>query len=284
VLAKSSQVAFSASTPVKTVIPALLNQCARGFHFHLTELMEADDPAGPHKARIALRRFRTLLAAFRPHIDSDLAERLRKRARTHFRAIGVIRDADVLASHDTSHPLLRSPSAEPQRQRKRIRKQLDHDHAHKLRELVEEAFADKSWRRTGAQHRTFLNRPIADVAATALDEAWNDVQAHGPDLNAMSPRERHDLRKDLKNLRYLTEAFTPCWPGADPEPALSLVRQLQDELGLLNDLEVARKEGVANQSDAVRATNLSQAENLLTQLRTTPLWWAGREPPAPAKP
>lgn len=282
--AKSSQVAFSASTPVKTVIPALLTQYARSFHLHLTELMEADDPDGPHKARIALRRFRTLLSAFRQHIDPDLADKLGKRARSHFRAIGVIRDADVLASHATGHPLLRSPSAEPQRQRKRIRKQLDRDQAPRLRDLVYDAFDDKSWRRTGAKHNTFLKRPIANLAATALDEAWDDVQGHGPDLGAMSPRERHDLRKDLKTLRYLTEAFTPCWPGANPEPTLSLIRQLQDMLGTLNDLEVARSEGVATESSNVRDTNISQAEILLTQLRDTSPWWAGRKLPAPAGP
>lgn len=283
-LAKSDQVAFSASAPVKTVIPALLNQCARSFHFHLTELMEADDPDGPHKARIALRRFRTLLTAFRRHIDPDLADKLARRARTYFRAIGAIRDADVLASQATGHPLLRTDSPEPQRQRKRIRKQLDRDHAHRLRDIVDEAFADKSWRRSGARHRALLKRPIADVAAAALDEAWGYVLAHGSDLNAMSPRERHDLRKDLKTLRYLTEAFVPCWPGADPDAPLSLIRQLQDMLGTLNDMEVARARGVAQQDDDRAATSLSQAETLLSDLRATPLWWAGGTRPAPAEP
>ena len=47
---------------------------ADDFVLHLEATLKHDDPHGPHQARVALRRLRTMIKAHEPILDADFIE------------------------------------------------------------------------------------------------------------------------------------------------------------------------------------------------------------------
>jgi CHAD domain-containing protein len=66
-------------------------------------------------------------------------------------------------------------------------------------------------------------------------------------LRALDVKKRHKLRIRAKNLRYAVEFFAGVFPGEENakrrEAALAALKELQDQLGALNDL--AQREALA---------------------------------------
>src|SRR4029077_17095437 len=56
----------------------------------------SDDPESVHKARVATRRLRSDLRTFRPVLEREWSEPLRAELQWLGRALGKVRDADVL--------------------------------------------------------------------------------------------------------------------------------------------------------------------------------------------
>jgi CHAD domain-containing protein len=67
---------------------------------------------------------------------------------------------------------------------------------------------------------------------------WKKGGAIGPE----SPAEAlHGLRIDCKKLRYLLEFFRSLYPSSEIDPLVKALKQLQDNLGDFNDLEVQQE-------------------------------------------
>jgi triphosphatase len=61
------------------------------------------------------------------------------------------------------------------------------------------------------------------------------------DVDVAHARRRHALRIRVKRLRYGCEFFAPCFPPQAVQPYAKALRGLQDLLGELNDIAVARR-------------------------------------------
>ena len=79
--------------------------------------------------------------------------------------------------------------------------------------------------------------PLAALRAQIL-EAFEKLPTSTVKLDC----DLHDLRLDLKQLRYRLELLADCDPQAGLEDGLRLLRQLQNSLGDFHDAEVAREE------------------------------------------
>jgi len=92
----------------------------------------------------------------------------------------------------------------------------------------------------GAGDREPAAAPVADYAAMALSRLRRKVKKRGRKLREVSAAERHKLRIAAKRLRYATEFFAATFPGKKRakrhEQSLASLRELQDSLGLLNDI------------------------------------------------
>ncbi|VDC33092.1 CHAD domain-containing protein [Pseudogemmobacter humi] len=210
----------------------------------LAVFLESDDESGPHKARVALRRLTTALDAFAPILRRKPAASARAAAKRIFRALGEVRDADVFLAakgEAAGKSLTRSTAA----LRSRIRKQLRKEKAVAFAPALKRAYAAGELLRTGPRGLAARAAPVGGLAATALDAAWAAALAHGDDLAALPEEERHEFRKDMKTLRYLVEFFAPLWPAREWEALRGAMQDLQDELGVLNDLANARARGRA---------------------------------------
>jgi CHAD domain-containing protein len=271
---RQGRTALDPGQPAGVAFARLLTLCAEDFERHRARLMVSDDPEGPHGARVALRRLRTVLLAFAPLLRRRPSRRLGHEARSLSRRLGRLRDADVLAATAAGRPEAAARTAEADRIRAEVRAELSAQDAHGFAARVADWLAAGGWRRRGAKKAA--KGPVEAVAAAALDAAWNRQRDHGKRLRRMSVEERHGFRKDLKALRYQSDFFAPLWPGKRQARFAARLRALQDDLGLLNNLALAEArlgpEGAAAHAEAARAA-LAQAARDWRALRRSRRWW-----------
>ena len=215
-------------------------QCGQAFATQVAAVMTDDNAEGPHRARIALRRFRSVLAGFSPVIDPDARRDMAGRARALFRCLGRLRDADVLQAGCRDPAAVAGLGADADRVRAEVRIELTTLDAAGFAPTLGARLAGADWLRGGKTARRWHRRGLDRLGRRALGRAWQACVAHGPDLAALDTEPRHELRKDLKTLRYLSEYFAPFWPGRMRDRFLDHLRGLQDHLGVLNDLALAR--------------------------------------------
>jgi CHAD domain-containing protein len=253
-------------------LAVIMSAGARDFGRYLRVLMTTDDPEGPHKSRVALRRLEAALVAFKPIVAPKVLGELKRDLKGSFKIIGQVRDADVLAhdvgSTETQDGLL----AAARRTRRRVRKQLRDLDATRLEGRIVRWFRGKGWRRRSADARAMRHAPVVGLAASALGSSWSHCLAKGAALGGMSPHARHALRKSLKTFRYLCEHFGGLWPSERTAPFLEILRVLQDDLGRLNDLAMARAKGLAIVAPQEDKT-LRRADAAWKTLAASVCWW-----------
>ena len=85
-----------------------------------------------------------------------------------------------------------------------------------------------------------LRGPVRAFAAASLARSWKKVARHGADLDGLSIEQRHELRKALKGLRYMSEFFGSLYGARKVERFVNDLRKLQDVFGYLNDVSTAK--------------------------------------------
>lgn len=206
----------------------------------LAVFLETDDPSGPHKARVALRRLTTALDAFMPILRRKQAARLRAKAKRIFRRLGEVRDSDVHLQNRGPRATSQAQVRQNQSLRRRMREVLRKDHAVVFSQAMLQAVIEGGaiYRRsTSAIERR--QSPVSHLAADVLGKAWEGCLAFGPSVRAIPGKRLHDFRKAMKTLRYLSEFFSEEFPGLQEEPFRSDFRAIQNHLGTVNDHDVA---------------------------------------------
>lgn len=89
-------------------------------------------------------------------------------------------------------------------------------------------------------HPPALQLDAGAWAARVLDLRWKGVKKRGAALTAGSAEEQHRLRIALKKLRYASDALGGLY-GKRGRKTQECLADLQDSLGLLNDLAVAKR-------------------------------------------
>ena len=239
--------ALPGNTPIAAFRHIALG-CLHHFQCNTPGLTMVDAPEFVHQARVALRRMNAAMALFKPLLPIHFVTRYSRAWRALGRALGEIRDRDVLA-HSTLPPLREAfPDARDlqrliefsQRQPRTARRHLiplfEHDDAHTL--LLDF---------TGALYA--LNESstvdLAEWAKTRLAGLEQRIRQHTLEQTLDTARQRHALRLKIKRLRYACEFFQPLIATTEPTPdranyLQSLIR-LQNHLGQLNDLACARQ-------------------------------------------
>ena len=271
---KSDPFAIEPGMTAAQVCSAVLDREAHAFAAGLAQTMLADDPEGPHRARVALRRLRSALWAFAPILDRDVARKQNRTARRLFLMLGEIRDADVLHMAHVGPRLERVQLAEEAAAiRARVRRDLRDVRALGFAAHLEALVRSGKWQAGGRAVRKAVKAPATGLASAALDRGWSACAEDGPDIPAMPDEVLHDLRKRIKRLRYLVEFFGPLWPGLAEAAWADDLRAMQDGLGAYCDLKLAAERGVATgDPDAARdATEAAAA--IWTRFLTRPPFW-----------
>ncbi len=247
--------------------------CGAAFSEHLSGVMTSDDPEGPHRARVALRRFRAALSGFSPVIDPPSRRVMTEQARSLFRTLGTLRDADVRLAGCLDLAAVAGLAAALETTRTQVRQALTQADAAGFPQRINALLAGDGWARTDKAGRRWHRRGLDRLANRALARAWDACLDHGRDLAALPVEQRHELRKELKTLRYLAEYFAAFWPGARRDRFLDALRQIQDDLGLLNDLTLIDPASPGAPDAATQAAMVTTAAKSWKSLAKLSPWW-----------
>lgn len=270
-------------TSCEDALDIIVAGCASDLDVHLGQFMRTPAPEGPHKARVALRRLTTALDAFGNVLKRKRTAKIRRDAKAMFRMLGEVRDADVYLARQSGNPGglagAETLSAEVDALRHRIRKALQKEGAVGFAQDVVQQIKGGRLFRDGAAGRTARVANVAILAAKAVGDAADACFAHGDDISHMNAVDRHEFRKDLKSLRYLSEFFVHLWPGAVAVRFLDEMQALQNELGALNDIANLRKrEGRSDAHADEEADALRRADAVWDRLSRTKPWWSATKP------
>jgi len=199
----------------------------------------SDDPEHVHQLRVGLRRLRSGVRGLEP-FAGGLPAGWESAVLPVFEALGEARDRHVLST--TIAPKLRkagaavSDIATPSRRdgaaiRRRV---AGADFQRVLRELA--AFAGEAGPDAGGDAGEGLAWLVA-----RLRKLTRQVTRDARRFDALPFERRHDVRKRLKQLRYLAEFAAPAFGRDDVKAWLERVSPAQDALGRHVDLALAER-------------------------------------------
>lgn len=221
-------------------------------------LVLRDEEDSVHQMRVTVRRLRSVLATYRPLLDTEWSEPLRAELKWLAALLGDVRDAEVLrrrlrrwaAEHGpgpTGVDALRAALAERQAQgRARLLPELDVD---RYRELIAGLADGLRWSEADPRKKALRKRLRRSwrrlvVAADAVGETDDTEERR---------RRLHEVRKKAKRVRYTAESLGRVF-GKDAERLAKAAKSVQSTLGDLNDATVMIMtiELVPEPDDAVR--------------------------------
>jgi inorganic triphosphatase YgiF len=238
---KADRIALDDTMSAAAALAAIASSCLRQFRLNEPLVAVRRDPSALHQARVAMRRLRSAFSLFRPIVAGDATFAiLREEVRWLTDQLGDARNLDVLLKRvgRRSKPLRAVLEAERERAYARVLEAL---HSGRLRRLLLDLVA---WIELGEWRQTERARaPIRPFVSARLDKSWRKVRKGGRKLARIDAEARHDLRIDVKKLRYAIE-FTATLHGGDAatkaETFAAEVEEIQERLGDLNDAETAR--------------------------------------------
>ncbi len=207
---------------------------------------------GVHQMRIAVRRMRSALSICKAVVPSQQYAFLHGELKWLLDELGPARDMDVFQSE------LLNPVADaiPDERMLTVLRQRADKRCDDCYRVAQEAVASKrytklilrlsewllarEWRQgASAEQEAILARPVREFADSVLDTRLKRVRKRGKRPKSLDDTQLHDLRIEVKKLRYTAEFFRTLYPKT--KRYLAMLRQLQDEIGQLNDICVARE-------------------------------------------
>ncbi len=227
-------------------------------YFHFRRMLrqekgarKGEDIEALHDMRVATRRMRAALKIFEPYFEKDDIASFGRNLRRTGRALGQVRDLDVLLDK-----LQRYAAALPDAERaglERLRLAWEAQRDAARRAMLAFLESDR-YRQFKRDFEAFLTTPDAGARPLSRNEpqrvlvchvvastVWLDfesIRAYEWVLDRASLETLHQLRIEIKGLRYLLEFFREVL-GRDAAAVITELVQTQDVLGDLHDADVA---------------------------------------------
>jgi inorganic triphosphatase YgiF len=236
-------------------------------------------PEALHQMRVALRRVRTAMKLFEPMVADDAYARLTQELSWLAGELDLGRDTDVLIE-ETFRPAARrlhqqaGMSGLGERLLKLRTKAYDRvievlaqpRHLNLVLDMAAWIDCGRWADPADPKHGPLGDRPAEAMAREGLDKLRRQVKKRGKDLEWLDPERRHKLRIRAKRLRYGLEFFSGLYEGDKDQDRLQAMlktlKSLQDGLGVLNDLQVARGKGQALAEGGGKAAGDSEIEGV----------------------
>ncbi|MCP5412886.1 MAG: CHAD domain-containing protein [Alphaproteobacteria bacterium] len=227
---------------------ATLSECLAQLTANAATLRTGRSVEGLHQLRIAFRRLEVTLGAFGREFEQEWLEELRGRAKILSGRLAGARDLDVFVGSLLDGALAAQgpvmPAAGADALRAAATAQRDTAWAAATSCIASADFArfldDVA---ALAQSRLPLGhaRKLTGTARRMLRRQAARVEKRGRAAQSREEADLHRLRIALKKLRYTAEFFAPLFPAPKVKAYLACVRQLQEELGHLNDVAHVRQ-------------------------------------------
>jgi CHAD domain-containing protein len=203
-----------------------------------------------HDMRVAVRRSRTVLGEMKRILSAPHFVHYREELAWLAAVTGPVRDLDVLLEALSEYG--EWLGAEHRRGLDALRAVVRSRRSVERRALLE-ALASQRYRALKKGWRALIEaddarwgadaaaRPAGEAALAMIERRRDKLIAHGEKLAADSPDEDfHDLRKQVKKLRYLLELFAGAIPAGSARALLHGLKELQKRLGTYQDMSVHR--------------------------------------------
>ena len=216
-------------------------------------LQRAHNPDVLHQARVGLRRLRAALSMFKGMLDAEGLNAARNETRWLAGELAEARDIDVFLQRSQTHDdIEEDPGRAAFFRALRIAQAEAYERA--LAAVRSDRFRGlllnlAQWIEVGAwlrlandEQRGLREGAAAALASPIMDKLDRRVRRRSRKFMHIDPVARHDLRKQAKKLRYGAAFFGEAF-GQHPKRRhrfLAALKGLQDQLGELNDLRVAR--------------------------------------------
>lgn len=211
-------------------------------------VLGSDTKDGPHQMRVGLRRLRSALSAFRPILGREALAPIGEQAKILGAEAGRLRDLDVLAEeivakeaqahpHEPGYPLLIDAIRDRREQvRGSVRKALMRSEQSLFPLKLAQFIANRAWV-DGSDHAQTvrLAQPVMPFARKVLDKRWKAVRRWGDVIEELTIDERHEMRKEIKKLRYVTDSFRSLFDPDEFATFNKSMKRLQKSFGALND-------------------------------------------------
>jgi CHAD domain-containing protein len=201
-----------------------------------------NDPEHVHQMRVAVRRLRCALRMF----DKAGAGGLRRDTDAALRLLGCVlgRKRDLDVALPLLAPLIaRLPAADATAVRRRFGERTAAAHARMRAHFQSPAYARLTNRlalwlaaHPGKRGRANLSR----FARHAMASSFAAIAKRAAQPANLGPEARHQLRIKVKRARYANEFLGDLYPGAMPRLYGEVLGQLQERLGGLTDVNMAR--------------------------------------------
>jgi CHAD domain-containing protein len=239
---------------------AVLHEALDQILANRTGALAGEDPEYLHQLRVGTRRLRAALNVFGDMMRAEEVRALRRMLRALARVAGPARDWDVFTPHVPAP--LRAAAARRRRSAYAA-----------LRRVLR---APQLWLLPRSQ--AVPRVPLPAYARQVLEGADRKALRRGARIDWSRAGKRHALRIRLRRLRYASEFLRGAFPDADAEPFIVSLKDLQDLLGELNDLEVARRlraelAGNPPRGGAAKARLLAQLPAAWEAFAAAPRFW-----------
>jgi len=251
---KASPIELERDASLGEAMLASVRSCADQIVANLACSREGVDPEGVHQLRIGIRRMRAALGLFKNALPEREWMNLRGELGWLASESGPVRDLDVFIEQIVvpaarfaadPKPLECLQAAAVSRRsalQQAFRTKLDSARFTRLvlviGQWLQRYCADGIGR---AAHRERLSEPAADFAGRALAQRYARAEARGAAAADGSMADRHALRIELKKLRYASEFLARLFPKKRGRRFLRELEGLQEVLGSLNDVRMARR-------------------------------------------
>jgi CHAD domain-containing protein len=255
---KTSETRLNADDPAIEVLRAIIEETL-GHLLANQPAALAGNPEGIHQVRVAVRRIRSALELFSPHLEPHAKSLFEDALRHASQMIGEARDWDVFCN-EILLQVCETPEARKLSEVMKAPAESRRVAAHQtcVRQLQDPSFRAlvlglAAWIEEGREDSGQvgdhgLKRGIEDIAGNLLDRLDAKARKRGravrPDA---SPTELHPLRKALKKVRYSVEFLQSIFPPEKAKRFLRHLEKLQEALGEITDAAMATRlaEGLA---------------------------------------
>ena len=214
-------------------------------------VLYGDDIEGVHQMRVALRRLRSCLSLYKALIPADCYADLRTELKWITEVLGVARDWDVFElnlQQLQNHAVDILPLSELQRHVKGlqekayvdVREALQSPRYSRLLLSMGQWLTEKTWRSEATSLKK-LKQPAKQFASQLLQRRYEKILRLGECLFELPPEERHELRIEVKKLSYGCRFFSSFYPKKITQSFLKAMANLQEDLGVLNDIAVSNR-------------------------------------------
>jgi len=231
--------------PAEQAFESILANCLTQIDANHQAVAHSDDVESLHQMRVGLRRLRAALAMFADYLV--LPPALSDELSWLVGELGPARDWDVMLEV-TLPALPLSPDvgtlarAGAQQMHARAGAAVASPRYGQWMAAMQAWRDRRGWRdMLSAARQASLQARVDEIAATILTKAHKRMVRRGRKLKQGGPAERHRLRIAAKRTRYASEFFASLFARRRVRPYVAALARLQDELGALNDADVASR-------------------------------------------